>query len=138
MWRIVDETAPPPLKRRLDELLAEPTAAPADCFAIAVLDPGCNAPHIAMLQAAGGTPATPDDMRAIERKAVYLGPDALSKPERRTLLEHASTMARLHLAAWLHWQGGRGLPWENEEPLPPAPGRMRDRRGTQARITAAV
>jgi hypothetical protein len=32
-------------------------------------------------------------------------------------------MARLHLAAWLHWRGDRGLAWETNEPLPPAPRR---------------
>jgi membrane glycosyltransferase len=117
--------------RRLDALLAEPPPpAAGERFAQAVLDPGFNALHIAMLQATGGQPAAaPEGLRPIERKAVYLGSAALSKPERRALLEHAGTMARLHLAAWLHWRSERGLVWENEEPLPPAPRRRRQRGG---------
>jgi membrane glycosyltransferase len=126
LLRIVEETAPPPVMRRLDALLAQPEPAPADRFAEAVLDPGFNALHIAMLRAIGGQPATPPDaLRPIERKAVYLGAAALSKPERRALLEHAGTMARLHLAAWLHWRSEHGLPWETDEPLPPAPRGLR-------------
>lgn len=120
---ITEETAPPPVVQRLEALLAEP-APSGDRFARAVLDPTFNALHIWMLRATGGQPsAAPDSLRPIERKAVYLGPAALSKPERRALLEHAGTMARLHLAAWLHWRGERGLPWETDEPLPPPPRR---------------
>ncbi|MEK0083635.1 glucans biosynthesis glucosyltransferase MdoH [Benzoatithermus flavus] len=122
LLRIVEETEPPPVMRRLEELLAHPEPVPADRFAEVVLHPGFNALHIAMLQAIGGQSATPSDaLRPIERKAVYLGAAALSKPERRALLEHAGTMARLHLAAWLHWRSEHGLPWETDEPLPPAP-----------------
>ena len=41
-------------------------------------------------------------------------------------------MARLHLAAWLHWRSEHGLPWETDEPLPPVPRRL------TARITKPV
>ena len=116
--------------RRLDELLATPAPAPADRFALAMLDPGFNAVHIAMLRAADDHPPTPpDSLRAIERKAVYLGAAALSKPERRALLESPATMARLHLAAWLHWRSDHRLAWETDDttlpqPLPPLPRRV--------------
>ena len=123
---IVEEAEPPAVVRRLERSLAQPGAAPAlgDRFAQAVLDPGFNALHIAMLRAIGGQPSTPlESLRPIERKAVYLGAAALSKPERRAILEHAGTMARLHLAAWLHWRGEQALPWETDEPLPPTPRR---------------
>jgi membrane glycosyltransferase len=139
LLRIVEESDPPPVVRRLEELLASPVVAPADRFAEAVLDPGFNALHIAMLRATGGQPASSaDTLRPIERKAVYLGAAALSKPERRALLEHAGTMARLHLAAWLHWRSEHGLPWETNEPLPPAPRRLRGRAGRSGPISAAA
>jgi membrane glycosyltransferase len=132
LLRIVEEAAPPPVMRRLDELLAEPAPAPADRFAVALLDPGFNALHIAMLKATGGQSASAaETLRPIERKAVYLGAAALSKPERRALLEHAKTMARLHLAVWVHWRSERGLTWETDEPLPPAP-RRPSTRGPEA------
>ena len=125
LLRVVEEAAPPPVMRRLDELLANPAPAPADRFALAMLDPGFNAVHIAMLRAADDHPPTPpDSLRAIERKAVYLGAAALSKPERRALLESPATMARLHLAAWLHWRSDHRLAWETDEPLPPLPRRV--------------
>jgi hypothetical protein len=96
-----------------------------------VLDPAFNALHIAMLQALGGQPSTAaESLRPIERKAVYLGPAAMSKPERRAILEHAGTMARLHLAAWLYWRSEHGLAWETDEPLPPAPRRRGGPKGT--------
>jgi membrane glycosyltransferase len=125
LLRVVEETDPPPVMRRLDELLALPSPAPADRFALAMLDPGFNAVHIAMLRAADDHPPNPpDSLRAIERKAVYLGSAALSKPERRALLESPATMARLHLAAWLHWRSEHRLAWETDEPLPPLPRRV--------------
>jgi hypothetical protein len=37
-------------------------------------------------------------------------------------------MARLHLAAWVHWRGDHRLAWETEEPLPPPPDRLPGRR----------
>ena len=124
LLRVAEESAPPAVMRRLDELLAQPSSAPADRFALAMLDPGFNALHIAMLRAADDhPPIPPDSLRAIERKAVYLGATALSKPERRALLESPATMARLHLAAWLHWRSDHRLAWETEEPLPPLPRR---------------
>lgn len=125
LLRVVEEAAPPPVMRRLDQLLEPPAPAPADRFALAMLDPGFNALHIAMLRAADDHPPTPpDSLRAIERKAIYLGAAALSKPERRILLESPATMARLHLAAWLHWRSDHKLAWETDEPLPPLPRRV--------------
>ncbi|HEX6013031.1 MAG TPA: glucans biosynthesis glucosyltransferase MdoH [Geminicoccaceae bacterium] len=119
LLRIVEEAEPPAVMQRLDQLLAEPAPPNVDRFAQAVLDPSFNALHIAMLRATGDTSAlSADGLRASERKAVYLGASALSKPERRALLEHAGTMARLHLAGWLHWRSEHGLPWEKEELLP--------------------
>ena len=64
----------------------------------------------------------------MERKAVYLGAGALSKPERRALLENPATMARLHLASWLHWRSDHSLAWETDEPLPPGPQGLGDSR----------
>jgi membrane glycosyltransferase len=119
LLRVVEEAEPPAVMRRLDRLLAEPALPSVDRFAQAVLDPGFNALHIAMLRATGDASAlSADGLRATERKAVYLGASALSKPERRALLEHAGTMARLHSAGWLHWRGEHGLPWERDELLP--------------------
>mgnify|MGYP001281143388 CR=1 FL=1 len=124
LLRVVEEAAPPAVMRRLDELLAVPATGPADRFATAMLDPGFNALHIAMLQAVEEhAPTSAEGLRAIERKAVYLGPVALSKPERRALLENPATVTRLHLAAWLHWRGGDRLARGNPETPPPLPGR---------------
>jgi membrane glycosyltransferase len=107
--------------RRLDELLARPHD-DRDRFNEVVLDAGFNALHIAMLRAAGEIPTVPAPaIRAVERKAVYLGASALDKRERRALLEHPASMARLHIAAWLHWRSERPLAWEKDEPLPPQP-----------------
>ncbi|MFO1074303.1 MAG: glucans biosynthesis glucosyltransferase MdoH [Geminicoccaceae bacterium] len=131
---IVEERRPPRVVQRLEELLRRQRPAAGDRFAQAVLDPGFNALHIAMLRAIGGQPGSaPESLRPIERKAVYLGAAALSKPERRALLEHAGVMARLHLAAWLHWRSERGLSWETEEALPPIP-----RAGEDGNISAAA
>ena len=131
---IVEERRPPRVVQRLEAQLRRlPAHHGGDRFAQAVLDPGFNALHIAMLRAIGGQPVSaPESLRPIERKAVYLGAAALSKPERRALLEHAGTMARLHLAAWLHWRSERGLSWETDE-LPPAP-----RAGESGAVSAAA
>jgi membrane glycosyltransferase len=127
---VTEEACPPPVMRRLDQLLAsaatdEAASAGRDRFAEVVLDPGFNALHIAALRAAGETPTVPAEaIRPAERKAVYLGPAALDKPERRMLLEHPASMARLHLAAWLHWRTEQPLAWEtDEQPPASAPGR---------------
>ena len=136
LLRVVEEAAPLPVMRRLDELLDDQVPPPADRFALAMLDPGFNALHIAMLRAADEhPPLPPDGLRALERKAVYLGASALSKPERRALLESPATMARLHLAAWLHWRSDHKLPWETDEPLPPLP---RDAAGKNAKPISAA
>ncbi len=128
LLRIVEESDAPAVMRRLDRILEAPAPTISDRFVLVTLDPGFNALHIAMLRGVGDTPVEPPEgLRAIERKAVYLGAGALSKSERRALLEHAGTMARLHLAAWLHWRSDHGLPWETDEPLPPAPRRLADR-----------
>jgi membrane glycosyltransferase len=123
-WRlllIVEESEPPAVMQALDAELAKPEEE-VDRFAEVVLDPGFNALHIAMLRAAGEIPTVPAAaLKPLERKAVYLGPAALDKKERRALLEHPASMARLHLAAWLHWRSERPLAWERDEPLPPPP-----------------
>ena len=49
------------------------------------------------------------------------------------LLESPATMARLHLAAWLHWRSDHRLAWETDEPLPPLP-RQSDRPEPEARV----
>jgi membrane glycosyltransferase len=117
---IREESEPPGVMRRLDQLLAEEVL-PRDLFSEVVLDPGFNALHIGMLRAAGEVPTVPAQaIRPVERKAVYLGPGALDKKERRALLEHPGSMSRLHLAAWLHWRSERPLAWERDEP-PPSP-----------------
>ena len=122
LLRVIEEASPPQVMRRLDELLATPADAAADRFPLAVLNPGFNALHIAMLRSADEhPPVAADQLRPLERKAVYLGAGALSKPERRMLLENPATMARLHLASWLHWRSDHHLAWETEDPLPPGP-----------------
>jgi membrane glycosyltransferase len=122
---VVEETEPPAVMRRLDALLAKPEEPARDRFGEVVLDPGFNALHVAMLRAAGEPPTVPPQaIKPVERKAVYLGPAALDKAERRALLEHPASMARLHLAAWLHWRSEHPLAWERDEtpttPPPPA------------------
>ena len=122
LLRVVEEASPPKVMRRLDELLAAPAGAEADRFQLVVQNPGFNALHIAMLRSMDEhPPATADQLRPLERKAVYLGAAALSKPERRMLLENQGTMARLHLASWVHWRNDHRLAWESDEPLPPNP-----------------
>ena len=137
LLRVVEEVEPPRVMRRLDELLAKLPPGDRDRFATVMLDPGFNALHIAMLLAGEDfSPGSAEALRAVERKAVYLGATALSKPERRALLESPSTMARLHLAAWLHWRGEHRLAWETDEPLPALSRRLSGRPGDQVSAAA--
>ena len=137
LLRVVEEVDPPAVMRRLDDLLARIRPATGDRFAQAILDPGFNALHIAMLRAADEFAlGSADGLRAVERKAVYLGAAALGKPERRALLESPGSMARLHLAAWLHWRSEHPLPWETVEPLPPLPKQLSGRSGKQVSAAA--
>ena len=96
LLRVVEETRPAarhaPARRAARRAC---TRQPADRFAL--VDARSRLQRAAYRDAAGGgrlrarQPA--DGLRAIERKAVYLGAAALSKPERRALLESPSTMA---------------------------------------------
>lgn len=113
---VEEENDPPPVMQRLEALLAEPAARNADPFTQVVLDPAFNALHIAMLEGTGGlSKLNSAELRPAERKAVYLGPSALSKAERRMLLENPGSMGRLHLASWVHWPGARRLDWEIDD-----------------------
>jgi hypothetical protein len=115
--------------RRLDQLLpvAWGSTSRGTGFAEAGARPGLQrAPRRGAARPAGETPTVPAEaIRPAERKAVYLGAAALDKRERRMLLEHPGSMARLHLAAWLHWRSERPLAWETDEaPSAPAAGRV--------------
>jgi membrane glycosyltransferase len=99
---IAEETDPPAVLRRLDEIEEDAAPPPGDPFVRAILDPRRNALHLELLERHGDeVPAHVTPM--LERKAVYLGPAALDKAERRALLEDRDAMRRLHLLAWVHW-----------------------------------
>jgi membrane glycosyltransferase len=100
---VTEETAPPPVLRRLDELLAasEPTTDATRRFVRTVMDPRRNALHLDLLGRRAAAPATVPPL--LERKAVFLGPAALDKADRRAILENVALLRRLHLAAWVHW-----------------------------------
>jgi hypothetical protein len=68
------------------------------------MDPRANVLHLDMLERRAGEVGAPPPP-LLERKAIYLGPAALDKAERRTILECAPLMRRLHLAAWVNWPG---------------------------------
>jgi membrane glycosyltransferase len=105
---IEEETAPAPVLRRLDTLLekapldSSDTQRAVDRFVRTLMDPRRNALHVDLIdrrELDGSTP--PSTM--LERKAVFLGPAALDRAERRAILESPSLMRRLHLATWVHW-----------------------------------
>ncbi len=101
---IEEETAPPPVLARLDGLLdvAPKPVEPVDRFVRTLMDPRLNALHVDLIdrRELDGVAAPPP---LLERKAVFLGPAALEKAERRAILESPSLMRRLHLATWVHW-----------------------------------
>ena len=101
---IQEETAPPPVLRRLDALLWQNAAEPpaSDPFVRTLMDPRRNALHVDLIDRRELEGTTPPSAM-LERKAVFLGPAALDKAERRAILESPALMRRLHLAAWVHW-----------------------------------
>ena len=97
-----EETDPPAVLQRLEELEREAAPVAGDPFIRAVLEPRRHALHLELLERQGdAAPQTATPM--LERKAVYLGPAALDKAERRAILEDPGAMRRLHLLAWVHW-----------------------------------
>jgi membrane glycosyltransferase len=102
---ITEETAPPAVIQRLDELESGPTPArrPDEHLIRVVMDPRRNALHTDLLLALEpGTPGS-DHQTMLARKAIYLGPGSLDKAERRALLEDRHLLRRLHLEAWVYW-----------------------------------
>ena len=101
---IQEESAPPPVLRRLDSLLGQPApeADRASRFVRTLMDPRRNALHVDLIDRRELEGVSPPPS-ILERKAVFLGPAALDKAERRAILESPSLMRRLHLAAWVHW-----------------------------------
>jgi membrane glycosyltransferase len=101
---IEEESAPAAVLGRLEGLLATtPEAAGSvDRFVRTLMDPRLNALHVDLIdrrELEGAAPPPP----LLERKAVFLGPAALDRTERRAILENPSLMRRLHLATWVHW-----------------------------------
>ena len=105
---IEEETAPTPVLRRLEELLeTAPTDTGAaqrtvDRFVRTLMDPRRNALHVDLIDRRELEGAAPPSA-LLERKAVFLGPAALDRAERRAILESPALMRRLHLASWVHW-----------------------------------
>lgn len=92
---------------REEEGVAPEQPEPIASLTRTVLEPATNALHVQLVRAYGS--ARPDkalhERWLLERKAVFVGPMALDRAERRSLLEDADLMERLHLMAWLHWPG---------------------------------
>lgn len=84
---------------RLSRLLASMT--PAERFAAVALDPIRNARHCALVnEAGGGSTFPPEVARRAEVVAVHLDPAALTRDERRALLERPNRLRRAHDQIW--------------------------------------
>jgi membrane glycosyltransferase len=108
LFRIPEETAPPPELRDLETFLAEGDAAMAarpprerSGFVRAVVDPFVNALHRVLLRGPRRYAAEVRAARqALVERALAGGPDALTDAQRRTLLSDPDAVDTLHEAVW--------------------------------------
>ncbi len=101
---IPEDRNPPAVVSRMEVLDRENagrTVAPETLFSKIILDPESNARHRALVEATGESPtALPDVLERAAALAVYMGPEALDRDERKVLLESAPHLDRLHVACW--------------------------------------
>ncbi len=129
LFRIPEETDPPPELRDLAALGAEAVARHAALppreragFVRAIVDPFVHAIHRTLLRAPR---RLDDDLRATRRalvdRAVLEGPDALGAAERRVLLLDPDAVDALHERVWALEDRGRAARWGRPgEPVPAA------------------
>ncbi len=110
-WFVVpEESAPPTVLRRVDELVARraavdvpprPELEPDYGLLQAVLDPYVNAVHLSLLRSKKeGPPAQNARFGALRERLLRDGPAALQTPEKVSLLQHAPSLTRLHRELW--------------------------------------
>ena len=100
-----EDTEPPAVMWELDARPSEAAAEPPLArFVRTVMEPATNALHLRLVRAFRTKPPLgPAERRLLERKATYLGPEALDAAERRAILEDPELLERLHLEAWARW-----------------------------------
>ncbi len=110
-----EERVPPREIRDLESDLAAASAASAtrpDGFVRAVVDPLTNALHAAFLRGPRRlAPRLRSAQRALALRASVLGPDALTRDERRLLLSDAACLHDLHAAVWRLDDADRAMRW---------------------------
>jgi len=83
---------------RLSQVLA---ASAEDRFAAVLLDPEINSQHCDLVAERGEASSLPDiTVQRAEVTATHLGPEALTRDERRALLETPEALRRAHDARW--------------------------------------
>jgi len=105
LLRIPEDRRPPPVlsavarhQARLARVLA---ATAEERFATVLLDPDINARHCSLVTGTGGVSRLPArTLRRAEVTATHLGPEDLSREERRALLESPDSLRRVHDALW--------------------------------------
>ena len=119
LFRIPEETCPPPEISDVESTLANASAAAKDPelpgldgFVRAVVDPVVNAVHCALLGGTrGGRPGLRAARFALATRALAEGPDALSDDERRVLLADVEPMIALHRGVWQLADDARAARW---------------------------
>ncbi len=95
-------------------------------FARAVVDPRVNALHLSLLRSGRHyCRAIMQKRRQLRQKALVVGPDRLTAPERKELLLDPLSMTVLHDAVWKDYDGDRMSAWGIE--LPPYEGKAQRR-----------
>ncbi|HET6304234.1 MAG TPA: glucans biosynthesis glucosyltransferase MdoH [Myxococcota bacterium] len=119
LFVIPEESAPPPELvelqaeiRRARERGRELPPAERDGLVRAVVDPYANAIHAALLGRRGALqPRIRERRRALLRRAVLEGPDALAGSERRVLLADPELASEAHAAVWSIAERERARTW---------------------------
>jgi membrane glycosyltransferase len=104
---VPSETQPDELLLRASDLQAMTTADEAARFRDMVLDPLLMAAQLKKLEAADNSAPRDDSARAelqrLQKRALRVGPAALSPDERHALSEDAESLRRMHRDAWRCW-----------------------------------
>ncbi len=128
IFRTPEEIDPPALLRRYEEARAQPglrRRTPARGFLAAIVDPGVNALHCALLKpSVAGHEGLLLSRQQLMLAAIKDGPQALSPHEKLQLLSDRDTVAALHWRVWA-LRASRARQWLDEgvlaqgRPLPP-------------------
>jgi membrane glycosyltransferase len=102
---VPSETQPDELLHRASDLQAMTMADEAARFRDMILDPLLMAAQLEKLEARENAPAVPmsTELLRLEKRALRVGPAALSPDERKALAEHPETLRLLHRDAWRNW-----------------------------------